>query len=90
MKTTRLKLSKCLRCGKQIDAATAFDGKAVPKPGDITICIGCNHVMAFAQDLSMRELTDAELVAVSNNKQIWRLSYAVAKLIQERKKGKPK
>ena len=90
MKTTRFKLSRCLRCGKPLDAATDFAGKAVPKPGDISICMGCNYVMAFASDLSMRELTDAELIAANNNSRTWVLSYAVAKVIQERKKEKPK
>jgi len=63
--TTRLPESECLRCGKKVNAASCVaDDNAVPEPGDVTICIACGHLMAFADDLSYRELTDEEVLEV--------------------------
>lgn len=56
--------SFCLSCKKQTDAATGTPGQenGGPKPDDVTVCIYCGHIMAFGEDLSLRELTDAEVV----------------------------
>lgn len=67
--------SKCLDCGKKFDRASGVGSKygrnrLVPRPGDITICIGCGHIMAFADDLTMRALTDAEMVEIAGRPDI--------------------
>lgn len=63
--TTRLPERECLQCGKKLDAASCLaDDTAVPRPGDISMCIRCGHLMTFADDLSYRELTEEELLEV--------------------------
>jgi len=63
--TTRLTERECLQCGKKLDAVSCLtDQAAVPQSGDVTICIECGHLMAFADDLSYRELTEEELLEV--------------------------
>ena len=63
--TTRLAETKCLRCHHKLDAASCLaDDAAVPKPGDITICIKCGYLMTFADDLSFRDLTEEEILEV--------------------------
>jgi hypothetical protein len=63
-----LKTSACLACGKILDAASCIDDTGhAPGPGDITICFSCGHVMAFADDTSLRELTSDEMYTVAGN-----------------------
>lgn len=60
--TTRLPETTCLGCGKSADAVSApMDDDATPSPGDVTICIYCGYLMAFADDLSYRGLTEEEM-----------------------------
>lgn len=64
--TTRVVANRCLNC----DAATGVDTGNSPSPGDFTVCIGCGHLMAFADDLSFRELTAAEQVAIAGDRRL--------------------
>jgi Zn ribbon nucleic-acid-binding protein len=61
---------KCLDCGHKFDwsAAVTRDGKTIkPTPGDISICIKCGHIMAFKDDLTVRQLTDGEMKRVAGD-----------------------
>jgi len=48
------------------------DNKEDDKPasGDVTVCLYCGHIMAFAEDLSLRELTNEEAREVAGDKRI--------------------
>jgi hypothetical protein len=61
----RITPCQCLRCGKRLDSATPMNGAITPAPGDISICLGCGHVMAYDDDLMFRELTAKELLKVT-------------------------
>jgi hypothetical protein len=76
----------CLNCGKLIDGASGVDTKAKPRPGYITVCIYCGHLMAFAKDLSMRALTEEEMHEVAGDERILAVQWAAA---QVREKHKP-
>lgn len=69
--TTRHTESPCLNCGKRIDAASVFgvgeDAVRPPGEGDITICLHCRHVMAYTADLTLRALTDEEVVDIAGD-----------------------
>jgi hypothetical protein len=78
-KTHRLPKATCLACGCQHNRASSFETLARarsdthdnrPDDGDLTICIRCGHIMAYTADLSMRELTDAEVVKAAGNQEI--------------------
>jgi hypothetical protein len=56
----RIAASQCLHCGETLDGATSIDMDDAPDPGDITVCLLCGHIMAFADDMTLREPTDAE------------------------------
>jgi hypothetical protein len=60
----------CPSCGKALDATSEAGGNGAPKPGDITLCIYCGHLMAFANDLTLRELTDGEMHAIAGDRRI--------------------
>jgi Zn ribbon nucleic-acid-binding protein len=61
-------LTACPKCGHEGNAATcANEPTAVPKAGDITICIRCGHAMAFTENLGRRELTEGEAQSVNTS-----------------------
>jgi hypothetical protein len=73
----RVKPSKCLSCGKALDAWTPardadVEDARTPRPGDFTVCAYCGHLQAFGDDLSFRPLTDDEVVAVLELPKFWR------------------
>lgn len=69
-RTSRLKPSPCLNCGKLLNSATSFDSKRRPRPGAISLCFECGHLQAYAWDLSFRELTDEEMHMVAGDARI--------------------
>jgi hypothetical protein len=60
VKTTRLSESACPTCGKTLDAATAMID-ATPSPGDCTICLGCQDIFIFTEELGLRRPTEQEI-----------------------------
>lgn len=60
----------CLGCGKALDRATPVNDASLPAPGCITVCFTCGHIMAFADDMTFRELTDEEVVEVAGDPRI--------------------
>lgn len=52
MTTTQLPPCKCPTCDTILDAATSTDGyDTTPKAGDVTVCIYCNDVLEFTDDM---------------------------------------
>jgi hypothetical protein len=66
----RIPLSVCSACGHRFDGATCVGANGIPKPGDYTICIECGHLMAFADDLSLRELTSDEMHNIAGDERV--------------------
>jgi hypothetical protein len=60
---TETPISNCLMCGKEVGRVSSFEG-AAPKPGDLTVCIGCAAVHALDDRLAVRALTTAEIEEV--------------------------
>ncbi|MBO4228364.1 hypothetical protein [Bradyrhizobium neotropicale] len=78
-KTSQVPWSTCTGCGKEIGAASAIDDdSAVPKAGNITVCMFCGLIMAFADDLTLRDLTHAETIEVASDDRIIALQRSVA------------
>jgi hypothetical protein len=66
----KLPAQYCLACGRECNAATGLDTDNMPTPGDITICLDCGHIMAFASDLSLCELTREQAHDVAGDRRI--------------------
>lgn len=62
--TTRIPAVNCLVCGCEICAATGLNPDIKPKPGSLSVCVDCGAVSAFADDLSLRPLTDSEAAQI--------------------------
>jgi len=73
----------CLDCGKELDRVThPTDPAARPEPGDISICLSCGHVMAFAEDFTVRALTGKEMVEIAGDPRIMAIQKARAKVMK--------
>lgn len=70
----------CLSCGRFNDRVSSVgDEDRAPGPGDITICITCGHIMAFAEDMGLRELNNEEIIEIAGDPLIVRLQEARVK-----------
>ena len=72
MKTTRFPPTPCVECGALNDSAARLEDDCVPKPGDMTICFDCHHLMVFADDMTTRNPTDEEIVAIAGDEDVIR------------------
>ena len=59
-KDTRLPKDHCPVCDEPISAAGSPDS-AFPKPGDLSVCFKCASPLSFNDDISLRELSPAEM-----------------------------
>jgi hypothetical protein len=68
----RTALCKCLSCGHSLDSAGTpdRDQSAVPDEGCFTVCLYCSHLMVFKSDLTVRNLTDEEIIEAAGDKQL--------------------
>lgn len=84
VETTRLSGCPCLSCGKILDAATTFTGKAKPRVGDISICMYCGHIAAYGENVQLRPLSDEEMHYVAGNKEVLRYQEILHQLREKR------
>ena len=67
----RVPANACLSWGKKLDAATRVEGDGEkPEPGSISLCLHCGHMMAFADDMSLRELNKEEAYELAGDPMI--------------------
>lgn len=79
----KVKPCKCLNCGEMLDAASAvleYGFDASPDSTDFTVCIGCGHVMGFAEDLSLREVTIEEIIKIAGDPRLIAIQKARARV----------
>ena len=91
-KTRDVPKSTCLNCNEVAEAATPVSEQdALPEPGNITVCFKCGHLMAFADDLTLRALTGEEMVACAGDERIVAFQRARSGLhvLLNRKRGPP-
>ena len=65
-------VNPCLCCGKECDTATCVgqEGEVRPSSGDITVCLYCGYIMAFDDNLAVRELTQDEMRDIAGDPRI--------------------
>lgn len=79
--TTRTPPNHCLDCGYKIDAAASFEHPGhAPSPGDVAICLHCAHIHIYADDLTLRQPNDAEIVDIAGDEEIIRMMAALGEL----------
>jgi hypothetical protein len=65
--TTDTPKCRCLHCGKTLDAVSGINTGDAPSPGSLTVCIRCGAVMVFADDLTVRGMTEKEMDYLCND-----------------------
>ena len=60
MKETILGKDNCPNCGKYVDACSSAFGDHTPKPGDISVCIGCGEALKFKNDMGLEVLSGSD------------------------------
>lgn len=71
--------ANCPECGQKFDMAAMVDddkNQRRPRHGDITVCIGCGHLMAFGEGLALRPLTDSEMIYIAGDPRLINLQRA--------------
>lgn len=66
--TTTIPRQPCPYCLTPLDCATAGDPaepRAVPKPGDVTVCIMCASPLRFDENLHIRALRKGEFEEIA-------------------------
>lgn len=58
MRTFVMPEARCPQCFEPLDGA---GGPRRPLPGDLTFCVYCGAINEFQQDMTLRQLTDAEI-----------------------------
>lgn len=73
---------KCTNCHKETNAVTCVgeEGVVAPRPGDITMCIYCGHLMGFNKDGKMQNLNSKEMLDIAGDRRILAVSDALGKL----------
>jgi hypothetical protein len=65
LEAVRMPPATCPACQATLDAATdSAGGDAVPKPGDLTICIHCTEVLQFDAERVPVQVAPATLAAL--------------------------
>jgi hypothetical protein len=75
--------ARCLNCGYACDRASGIVDRQAPdqqrpEPGDFSLCINCGHLSVFADDLTLRPLTDAAILEAAGNPHFVAASTALA------------
>lgn len=70
--------SPCPNCGRVMDRALECQKGRGPKPGDITICFYCQHLMAYGDNLTLRDLNDAEIIEAAGHQSVLRTMWLIS------------
>ena len=72
MNTHEVAAGYCLKCGKEMSAATNVKGEGGPEVGNVTVCLYCGHVMEFGPGLVLIELRDETIKEIAGDKDLLR------------------
>jgi Zn ribbon nucleic-acid-binding protein len=84
--STAIPAAKCPKCGYFMDAtceAYNYGGRR-PRPGDISMCLGCGYASIFNDDLTRREPTKEEALTISLLPEVMKAQIARAQLLGDK------
>jgi hypothetical protein len=65
--TTRLPECHCPNCDRKLSAASSPKELALPKPGDISVCVYCGELLEYDSDLHSIRLSAATRAKLKRN-----------------------
>jgi hypothetical protein len=80
-------VNRCTACGYKFDMAGTLDDpdSRAPQPGDVSICIECQHIMVIGSDMQLRDPTAAEAHQIAGDNDVIRYQRAIAAAKSARK-----
>lgn len=69
-------MKECLGCGKKVDDVICVSGKGSPRPGDVTVCLYCGHIMVFVEGGDLRNPTSSEMDKIAGDRRVIALQRA--------------
>lgn len=72
--------TSCPYCTKSLDLTEDLIGMNIPKPGDVSICIGCADILLFDESMQMRKPTEEEKKELDKNQAIQKIRVYVLEL----------
>jgi hypothetical protein len=79
---------RCFGCDRVLDAASNTIGESMPKPGNITVCLDCGHIMVFGDNLQLRNPNDQEILEIAGDKDLLLVQQA-RDWVMKNNKGRP-
>ena len=81
--------SPCPGCGMVLDAANAADDTlpARPRPGDLSVCVHCCAMLAYNEDLTLRQATEKEVAIIMHDCHGAEVVEAIRFMLQSRGNG---
>lgn len=64
MRTSEVPTCCCLECGHEFNRASDVVTDNMPAPGDVSVCIECGSIAVFRDDLTLRCITEREILAL--------------------------
>lgn len=80
MRNTKLPNPKCPACSTVMEGAVDPTGNEVAKPGAISLCFSCGHLMAFTETMGLRDLNDEEMLAIAGDPDLIKLQKVRVKM----------
>jgi hypothetical protein len=75
----------CTACGTDHTHAGTMESTRAPEPGDIMICIQCQHIMIIGSNMHLRDPTAAEAYQIAGDRDLIRYQRAIAAAKSARK-----
>jgi hypothetical protein len=76
----------CLNCKAVNDGATCVgEEDGTPSPGSISVCGECGHIMIYDTDMTLRELTDKEMIDIAGDPRI--ITIQKIRILYQKKSG---
>ena len=88
MTESKIPMQYCWKCAYRMTATTETRGEAVPRAGDISICIACGAPSIFTKELYARKPTPEEELELAGNAELTRAQIVRAAMIGDQLKKK--
>lgn len=63
----KIRPATCTNCGTELDGCASAADDDMPGADDFTVCSECGHVMAYTAEMTLRDLTDAEMIELAGD-----------------------
>lgn len=85
----RVPYDRCTKCRAILSAAISPKSDEVAKPGDLSMCLYCGHLMVFGENRKVRDLSLVEIEKLRSDEKMMREIVRMRTAIKENPAFKP-